>query len=631
MKAMKRRSQITNFIIMGIVILVAIGIYMVIKYKVLEPSAAEVVPPEYVPVKNYVELCMKSLATDAVLLVGEQGGFVELPASIAKNPYEHIEPIKDGLFQVPYWFYKGESRIPAIGEIERQISAYVEKNLGQCLANFTQFKNDFIITNASLAAVTTAGKDNVVVEAKMPLTIKSLRGGDSGQISMFSTSVDVKLRQVWELASQMMDAENSNTFLENTTIDLMSLDDSQIPLTDMQLKCTRMQWFKPNIVKELKDVLFYNLPRIRVDNTDYAPFSDSEQYEKYHYLWHVTDTQYPTIKAGLWFDRDWQLAMKIRPSDGNILKSDYGKGVQSLLSFLCINIWHFTYDVSYPVEAVLRESTSFGGTGYTFNFAFPVYIDHNKAARETVATTDFSVPETGGEFCDDKTSATYNIRAIDSTTGLDLENANISFQCVNRQCDLGKTAFDGKFYRLAAQLPRACSAGIVVADKSGYLQAEKFVDLKAAETSVDLNMKPLKSFEYTVLKHYSTEPRWEYGLGSNENAIIMIENTAANFSAFDNFPKHYELFSPNLTLIKDNENYAVDIVLMDGDTYVGGYKGNWTVSYSDLADNDHLTFHVIEWVPKPDDYEKQSAMMTYLENSSNYPSYIKPVFSTEFK
>lgn len=631
MKMMHRRSQITNFMILGIVLLVAIGIYFVLKYTVLEPSAGEVVPPEYVPVKNYVELCMKDLATDAVLLAGQQGGFVEVPAFVANNPPSYIEPIQGGMWKIPLWFYKGEDRVPPLSQIEYQISSYVEKNLGACLANFTQFKNDFNITSSSPAAKTTIGEDKVTVEVKLPLQITGLRDSQSGVISMFQADVDVKLRQVWELANQIMDAENSGTFLENTTIDLMSLDDKQIPLTDMQFRCGRMQWYKSNIVKEMKDVLFYNLPRIRVDNTDYAPFSESELYEKNHFLWQVTNNEYPTIKAGLMFDRDWPLIMKVRPSDGNLLKSNYGKGSQSLLSFLCINIWHFTYDVSYPVQAVLRESTSFGGGGYTFNFAFPAYIDHNQPARTVVTTRDFSVPDEGGDFCDGKTAAAYNLRAIDKTTGLDIENVNVSFECVDKLCELGKTAFDGNFYRLTTSLPSACSAGLVVMEKSGYLRAEKLVDLKAAETTIDVEMKPLKSFEYTVVKHYSTDPRWEYGLGDTQYAIITLEDEDNQYSVFDNYPKHYALFSSNITLIKDNEDYKVDIVLMDGDNYVGGYQGNWTVSYADVAGNDHLTFNIFEWLPVPDTYEKQSEMMTFLENSSHYPDYMKPVFSTEFK
>lgn len=625
-----RKAQITNFIIMGIVLLLAVGMYLFIRYYVLEPSAEEIVPAQYVPVKNYVELCMKDISTEAVLLVGLQGGFVELPPVIANNPYSYVEPMQAGLFKTPYWFYKGEQRVPPLGEMEHQISRYVEKNLGSCLNSFTQFQNDFTITNATLAVKATIGLNDVTVEANLPLKIKALKNSETGQISKFSTQVDVKLQQVWSLANEIINSENQNTFLENTTIDLMSLDE-KVPMTDMQFKCGRMQWYKSNIEQEMKDLLFYNIPRIRIDHTDYAPFKDTENYEKYHYLWHVTDNLYPTIKAGLLYDRDWPVTLKVRPSEGNLLKSNYGKDTGSLLSFLCINIWHFTYDVSYPVQVILREETSFGGQGYTFNFAMPIYIDHNQPARQTVSIRDFSAPDLGGDFCEQKTQAAYALRAIDKTTGLDLEDVNMSFECVNKLCELGKTFFDGNYYRMQTQLPSACSAGVLIAEKSGYLRQEKFVDLKAAETSIDFEMKPLKSFEYTVLRHYSTEPRWEYGLADSQYAIILIEDEDNQYSVFDNYPKHYALFSSNITLIKDTEDYLVDIVLMEGDNYVGGYKANWTVNYDELAANDKITFHVIEWLPKPDDYEKQSAMMTYLDNSSNYPANIKPAFSTEFK
>ncbi len=627
---MKRKAQISNFVMIGIILVLATGLFLFLKYKVLLSGPQEIVPPEYEPIKDFVELCMKEQAKEAIIMLGQQGGFVELPNRIGNNPFAYIEFIKGGLFRVPLWYYMGESRIPSPGTIENQIEIYIQQNLETCLQNFTNFQNDFIITNTTLDVKAALADKDVMVSAFFPLTVTSRTDNQVGKITLFSTKLDVKLRKLYELAEAIMEEENRGMFIENTTIDLMVLEPN-IPTTDLLLKCGRLTWYKSDVIDELKESLFYNLPRIRIANTDYEPFRDEEQYGKSKFVWDVTKKKYPDVSVGLRYEQEWPLTMRVRPSDGNVMKSNYGKGMSAYLHFLCINLFHFTYDVTYPVEVTLREPTSFGGEGYTFRFGFPVYIDHNEGMRDDFARTDFGIPDIGGDFCEETTERTFFVRAVDSRTSLDLKDVNISLECIRHLCNLGKTSYDGLYYRLQTPLLKVCPIGMITAEHPDYLPAEQIADYRTADQEIVLQMRPLKEFEYTVVKHYSSDPRWPIGLGKNQYAVIAIEDAENDFAVFDNYPKHYAIFEKNMTLIKDTEDYKLEIMLMEDDKYIGGYKGIWNTSYEELADNTHLTFHVIEYSPQPTTDEETGAMIAYLEDQASYPESTRPSFSIGFE
>ena len=73
-----------------------------------------------------------------------------------------------------------------------------------------------------------------------------------------------------------------------------------------------------------------------------------------------------------------------RPSDGVKLQSNLGHGNRDYLSFICVNAYHFTYDVTYPLLVSITDPDAFKGDGYTFRFSFPVIIDHNEGKRDSI-------------------------------------------------------------------------------------------------------------------------------------------------------------------------------------------------------------------------------------------------------
>ena len=60
------------------------------------------------------------------------------------------------------------------------------------------------------------------------------------------------------------------------------------------------------------------------------------------------------------------------------------------------------------------------------------------------------------------------------------------------------------------------------------------------------------------------------------------------------------------------QTYSLEIMLLEDEEIIGGWNGNWTVSYEDLKDKNKLVFHTFEYWPKPITDDEMMDMYTYL-------------------
>ena len=76
---------------------------------------------------------------------------------------------------------------------------------------------------------------------------------------------------------------------------------------------------------------------------------------------------------------------------------------QSLLDFFCMHIWHFTYDVIFPVKVTIVDDQTDKNERYSFNFAFKAQINHNEPDRTNFAVATFDTRDTylEEEYCAD--------------------------------------------------------------------------------------------------------------------------------------------------------------------------------------------------------------------------------------
>src|SRR5574341_2475565 len=89
---MSKRGQITIFIIIGIVLLLSVGVALYFyQARVTEPIKRLVAVPEEVQqIYDYVATCANQIGKDGLLIMGTQGGYINIPPIIDRNPNAYV-------------------------------------------------------------------------------------------------------------------------------------------------------------------------------------------------------------------------------------------------------------------------------------------------------------------------------------------------------------------------------------------------------------------------------------------------------------------------------------------------------------------------------------------------------------
>jgi len=693
-----RKAQITLFIIIGLLILLFIGVllYFTSRQAIAPIRKAIQVPQDVKPVSDAVTTCIDQLGKEGLTILGNQGGYITIPKVVEHNPTSYILVDPAGIVKTPFWYYEGEDRTPTPEFMQRELEVYIKQNLQDCLANFQGFLPTFKIAPQGPAIPQVSLTDNsVVIQLTWPLDITST--DKTTRIQDFATEEDVPLKRIWELADKTMKTENRDGWFENLTIDFISTN-PRTPLNGFEFSCAPHKWFIPDVKTELQNTLYYNLPFVRIQNTNYPPAQESDAtYDKLRTsaqrirtdLEAGNEPTFPTnapddafemnrmridvgtqknpLKAAFIFERNWPLYLNARPNRGGVLSPANMKGPRKYLSFLCINQWHFAYDIIYPIKLAIRDDNSYGGQGYLFQMAFPVIIKDNEESRVFFGIRKFVPPDITTDFCTTFGDKAIDIRATGFTPGSpiaeELDNANITYRCLNQECKLGTTYSDGSgAIRLYTYLPQGCGPPQISAAKEGYLTGKQF----ATEDKITIPLTRLKHMNYSlIIRPYSEEvsqtnpedaraQRWLDGqsytsLPQTIHATISISARNASLDQYLTYPANttqffaeqynYSVgdttqFAPNtVDFIWEDATYDLDIILFKTDQPIGGYHiQNLTVPYDTVAANNNVIFNVVEYRPLPVKGYQQAGMFTFLYDRGTYDNQpyaqaLKPTFT----
>ena len=684
---MKKRGQITIFIIIGIVLLLSAALVTYFYQKRVAAPIKRIVsvPEEVQQIYDYVASCTDQIGKDGLIIMGIQGGYINLPPIIDRNPNAHVNADPAGFAKTPMWYFEGEDRTPTLEFMQRELALYVKQNLPDCVKNFQAFKDRFDITpTGELIPIVTFTDNEVIIEVKWPLDIKVQER--LIQMPGFVSTFPLQYKNMWELATKTLEKENKDGWFENLTIDFMSTN-PRIPLSGMEFSCGTKKWHIQDVKKELQLMLYYNLPYVRVDNTNYPPpLASLRTYDALkedaadirETLAADDEPEWPTnappdayemnrmrldvgakrtnLKANFIYLPDWPLLVNAQPNSGGILSTAQMKGPRKYLRFMCINQWHFAYDVIYPIKMSIRDDTAFNGEGYVFQFAFPVIIEDNEESRTFFGLRRFTVPDVGTDFCQNFGTRSIDIRATGFVEGspvaTELENANITYRCLNQECILGKTFSDGTgAIRLTAYLPEGCSNPLLIAHKEGYIPGQAY----ARQDIVEVPLTKLQRMNYTIMVHpyyeevnkddptKASSNRWLEEQTYNKFTTTMHATVSitlrgnTSYDQYKTYPAKAEAFTAgrergayelsrieNVTtdeadFVYGDAQYDIDTLLFKGTTPVGGYHAeNLTISYDELAGNNNAIFHVVEYRPLPEQSYQQAGMFLFLYERGTY-------------
>ena len=671
--ANKKKGQVSLFLSIAVVLVLLIGGYFLFQnYVNRSQFATDISDPSLTPVQKYVLGCIDKSLKAGVELAANQGGYITLPPEIAQNPRLYVSTHPDAPVKTPIWIGAGgHSYIPTQQTVESQLAEYIDDTIGVCLQNLSAISEiaDVQVLSAPLAQVSLNEKD---ISAKLNYSITYTQKDKTLTETQFSFVLATPLRQMMEEAQVIAQKVYDAQFLPLTTIDLMSSSDPQIPMSNMQLQCSKPTWQVADVESNISQLISRMMPRIRVlggegipfdaDNSAYQqlqkitpddfsnPAIDSspivqkvpagyanaptDSYEYNHLLFDAGDSQ--TLKSnGYTMSFDYQptygLDMQVRPSQNGVMSGTEGSGDPSYLKFFCVQVYHFTYDLIFPVRLTFVKENAFkDGSSLALRFALPVQIQKNIPNQDDFAlTTTIDTP--GGELCNDKVNYQTLITAVDRFSDQPIDGANVQFNCYKYSCDMGTTSSSNSYRpELAAAVPSFCSGGSIAVSKPGYISNE--VAFYTPPQQLEVQLFPLRNISFSVMlgpnPMYLNAGVSAAQLNMNQQAVVQLTSNEIDYQTSATYVTDGSTAN-NLQLVAAAGTYNVTVLVYettDGQdaNLVGGYIGNLTVRNSDL--NHRLVFYANDYntlVPSDQVAQKMHELSTdEIIKASHQPGWI---------
>lgn len=494
-----KKGQVTLFVIIAIMLVASIALATFFGFR---PFG---LPSQVAPVEDQVLGCLNARALEGLEIMGEQGGYIELPEFEAGSEYAPSTSQLNFFGSVmPFWFYLSQNgvyreQVPSIRMMESQLSAYISQNAADC--DFSQFEEQgYVVTVDQPSSVKVdIREDKVFVDAEWPVTVDYQQ--TSRRVTSHSTGVDSNFGKMYNLATALYDKHKGGKFLEEYTVDMLAL---YAPGTGVELTCSPKIWKKDEVRGEILSALKDNIPTVRVKG-DYYSLSNKER----SYFVKDLGLDLGGAQVNFLYDQNFPTKIEISPSSDDLLRAD-PIGNQEGLGILgfCYVPYHFVYTVTYPVVIQIFDER-YG----LFQFPVIVSVEDNKPRGERpIEATEGSIPM----LCQNKLQ-TLEVSTID-LDGNDVD-AEVSFKCANEVCRIGYTE-DGK---LETEFPQ-CANGFIIAKSEGYADAKTQVSTNEVE-SAEIVMKPKHTLDVVVLKDLV---RLEEG----ETALVTFSSEDATESMF---------------------------------------------------------------------------------------------------
>jgi len=612
-----KKGQITIFIIIGIVLLLAVMLIIFLS-KELARVPSEVVPLENVAVDSLISTCLERTGEDALDLLGLQGGYIEVPEEISGNGYVHLR--LSPAHVLPYWAYGESLNIQSLTVIKERIDRYIEDNLRNCVFGAGAFSQAYdLIERSGITADTKIVDAGVLFNVNWDIEIRDKGGEKVAEAVNHAAESPVKLKDLQETAVAIVTAEMRDLKMEDLVQDLLSLDHPNVPLVGLDFSCSAKKWKISEVEQTIKKMIRLNLGELKIKGTDFVNFPDSQPYYQNHYIWNVdNDLKQEQVATLFSFQENYPFSFNVAPRSGAYLQSTSLGTKNQLLNFFCMQNWKFAYTLDFPVKVEIKDET----TGYNFNIAFTVHLKNNIPDRSSAYN---GVPPTFFDSFNDEdycqaakipmTVKTFELVENNQTGVYDrqpLDGVDISLSCLNYQCAMGKSEYNflgmGDISAYRTNFPY-CVGGIVRGEKLSYKDGWQRV-LTENNAEVELELVPTYDFpaeKIKVVKHEYDGPG-DIGAGEelNENEIALVKigfghNVAETQSRFHEANLiYFQQVDPNQVaqdslnfLAKADFAYNLEIILLDGETFIGGYKGLWDVPWAELSSAQELVFHVL--------------------------------------
>jgi hypothetical protein len=164
---MKKRAQVTIFIIIAILIVASAVLIFSFRDKI------KIFMLNSDPVYLFVQNCVEETGKDAIYFITQNGGYL-FPPTLSTS---------EG---TPYYFYNNKDYTPTKDRIGEEISDYIENSISYCTNEFTNFP-DLNITEEEIKAKAKIENEKIILDVVYPLIIN--KGGSTRKLENFNNII----------------------------------------------------------------------------------------------------------------------------------------------------------------------------------------------------------------------------------------------------------------------------------------------------------------------------------------------------------------------------------------------------------------------------------------------------------
>jgi len=480
-RCLNRRSQVTIFVIIAIVIVGLIGGYFLIN-KYYTPTIPENIVPVY---DNYIS-CLKNVAKDGASIMASQGGYIQPPEFSPGSEYAPFSNQFDFLgMPVAYWYYisgngVAKEQIPTQKLMEKQLSDYVKSGAIEC--DFNLFRNQgYLISQSEPQSSSVSILDNKI---KISLNQKiSIDYGESNfVINNHKIEINSNLGNFYNLAKKIYGYEKSASFLENYSLDVLY---NYAPVSGINFDCAPSIWNPYSVVEDLKKALEANIGTIKLSG-NYYTLNDSIR--NYFVTGKSENINLGNSQVSFLYSGNWPSRFEVWPTKNNLMIANPVGNQQGLgIMGFCYAPYQFVYDMSLPILIQIYNPND---PGEIFQFPVAVVISKN-VPRQSLPADSY---ESADSLCDDN-KMNSELRVNTYNINLEPVEADLEFKCLNDACNLGKTKLDNSsgIATINTKVPQ-CFNGILVAKSEGYGEKKIFISTNeenSAEVVLDKQYSPV--------------------------------------------------------------------------------------------------------------------------------------------
>lgn len=204
---MKKRGQVTLFVIFGVILLIIIGLFLYLRTNIFmfNPSSEDL-NSELQAINEHILNCVESAGDQPIRTIGLHGGYLEPPTNSYRLYSDY--PISYLCYNIP-----GKSqcmnRMLRKDDMESQISDTISRSISDCvdIESFRSFGSFNILTPSPFKVSTKIFSDSVLVNVNYPITLKSTKSEAQSQQSDFSFSFSYPLGELYDVSQEIVNAE----------------------------------------------------------------------------------------------------------------------------------------------------------------------------------------------------------------------------------------------------------------------------------------------------------------------------------------------------------------------------------------------------------------------------------------